>query len=155
MQPPPAAHDRAAFAQTLGAELTAYVELCELLRAEQNSLERGDVDRLQQLTELKARQVERLATLGAARVAFLRAARLSTDTKGMEAWLESHAGTQRQDLTRIWQRLLDTAREARALNDLNGGLVSARLGHSQAALAALQGAGRPQLVYGPDGRVRY
>ena len=155
MQPPAAAPDRAAFAQTLGVELTAYVELCDLLRAEQASLERGDVESLRQLTELKARQVERLATLAAARSALLRAAQLSNDAKGMQAWLESYAGIQRQDLTRIWQRLLDMARDARALNDLNGGLVSARLNHSQAALAALQGAGRPQLVYGPDGRVRY
>jgi flagellar biosynthesis protein FlgN len=155
MQSTAAASDRAAFAHSLAAELTAYIELCELLRAEQGSLERGDVDTLQQVTELKARQVERLATLGATRVALLRAAQVSTDATGMEAWLASRAGAQRQDLTRIWQKLLEAAREARALNELNGGLVSARLSHGQAALAALQGAGRPQLVYGPDGRVRY
>jgi flagella synthesis protein FlgN len=152
MQGSAAAPNRLAFVAALEAELAAYTELCELLRAEQTSLERGDVDQLQQLTELKSRQVERLATLGATRVAYLHAVQLSASPAGMQEWLASHAGAQQPALRRTWQRLLELAGEARALNELNGGLVATRLNHSQAALAALHAAGRQHLVYGPDGQ---
>jgi flagella synthesis protein FlgN len=152
MQVPAAAPNRAAFVAALEAELVSYTELCELLRAEQLSLERGDVDHLRQLTELKSRQVERLGVLGGARAAYLRGQQLPATPTGMEEWLRSHAGAQQPGLTRTWTRLLEIAAEARALNELNGGLVALRLNHSQAALAALHEAGRQHLVYGPDGQ---
>jgi flagella synthesis protein FlgN len=148
----PAASDRAAFVAALDAELAGYGELCQLLRAEQTSLERGDIDQLQQITDLKVQQVERLAALGATRAGYLRDLQLSANPDGMQAWLRTHAGAQRSALSRTWQRLLEAASEARTLNDLNGGLVATRLNHSQAALAALHAAGRQHLVYGPDGQ---
>ena len=147
-----AAPDRTTFVRALEAELVAYNGLCELLREEQASLTQGDVERLQQLTERKARQVEQLAALGATRSAYLQDLRLDADPAGMEAWLQTGAGSQRQALTQTWQNLLDAAREARILNDLNGGLLATRLNHSQSALAALHAAGRQHLVYGPDGQ---
>lgn len=143
-----------AFAAALQEELSAYVELCELLRAEQTSLERGEVDQLQQLTDLKARQVDRLAALGASRVAHLEACGLPANPKGMETWLRAHAGPQQRALTGTWKRLLEAAAEARTLNELNGGLVATRLNHSQAALATLHAAVRQDMIYGPDGRIR-
>lgn len=149
---PAAVPDRTAFVAALEAELAGYGELCSVLRAEQDSLERGDVESLQQLTEIKAGQVERLAALGATRAAYLRSTQLSADPSGMEAWLRDHAGAQRRSLTLTWQRLLHVAGEARTMNDLNGGLMATRMSHNQAALAALHGAGRQQAVYGPDGQ---
>jgi flagella synthesis protein FlgN len=144
--------DHSAFVAALEAELAAYDELRQLLQAEQDSLESGDVDSLQHITALKASQVERLAALGATRAAYLTSVQLSADPHGMEAWLRDRAGTQRQRLTQTWQRLLQVAAQARTLNDLNGGLMATRMHHNQAALAALQGAGRQQMVYGPDGQ---
>jgi flagella synthesis protein FlgN len=152
---PPAAPDRTAFAAVIEAELAAYGELCKVLQDEQDSLQRGDVEALQQLTERKSTQIERLAGLGADRADFLTRMQLPATPAGMQTWLREHAGVHRDALADAWERLLATAQEARALNDLNGSLVALRLNHSQAALAALHQAGRQHVFYGPDGQSQF
>lgn len=144
--------DRAAFVAALGAEQAGYAALCGILRAEQAGLERGDVDHVQALTERKSRQVEELARLAATRAAFLSALRLAPDPAGMDAWLASQAGAQRDALAHTWRQLLACAAEARNLNEVNGALLTLRLQHSQAALASMQAAARQHSVYGPDGQ---
>jgi flagella synthesis protein FlgN len=144
--------DRAAFVAALGTERAGYEALCEILRAEQAGLERGDVDAVQALTERKSRQVEELTALARDRAAFLGASRLAPDPSGMETWLQTHGGAQREVLAKTWERLLACAAEARRLNEVNGALLALRLGHAQAAFATLQAAARQHSVYGPDGQ---
>jgi flagella synthesis protein FlgN len=150
-----AATDRAAFVAAIEAELNAYGELCRLLQDEQDTLQRGDAEGLQQLTERKSAHIERLAELAASRTTFLTRMQLPATPAGMDIWLRDHAGGQRESVSEAWQRLLAAAREARTLNELNGSLVTLRLNHGQAALAALHQVGSQQLFYGPDGQSQF
>jgi flagellar biosynthesis protein FlgN len=146
------AEHRSALAATLRAEHQAFGEFCQLLEAEGTCLARKDVEALLQITELKSSQVDRLAELAAARTAHLDLLQLGRGRKGMSEWLAGHAGSERAELSRLWRETIDLAAKARAMNQSNGALITARLAHNQAALAALQSAARAHSLYGPDGQ---
>ncbi len=142
--------DRAALAAALHAEVAVLTELNVLLRDEQRCLRGTDPEALDRITADKARQVERLAALAPVRAAFLQSHNLSADGAGMRAWLAQQANA--APLASAWQQLLALAEEARALNQANGGVLSLRVAHNQAALSALHGASNSLGVYGPDGQ---
>ena len=54
---------------------------------------------------------------------------------------------------RAWRRLLDKARQAKALNDANGRLIGAHAQHLNGRLAVLVGSA-PAATYGPTGARR-
>jgi flagella synthesis protein FlgN len=144
--------DRAAFVASLRAEHQTFRDFCQVLEAEQACLLRSDVDALLQVTELKSSKVDRLAELANARVGYLDALRLSSGRRGMTDWLVQHAGSDRPELSKLWHELVAFADKARSLNDSNGTLITTRLTHNQAALAAMQSAARTHSLYGPDGQ---
>jgi len=144
--------DRAAFVASLRAEHQTLGEFCQVLEAEQACLLRSDVDALLQITQLKSSKVDRLAELADARVGHLDALRLSAGRRGMTEWLAQHAGSDGPELSKLWHEVVDFADKARSLNDSNGTLITTRLTHNQAALAALQSAVRTHSLYGPDGQ---
>ena len=147
----PAAANRIAFVSSLRSELSAFRELHQVLKAEQDCLLRSDVDGLLELTEAKSKHIERLAALAAVRAAYLDSLKLPPDQAGMAKWLSVHAGHERPGLSDAWNQLLSVAAEARAINESNGTLIATRLNHSHAALAALHSAARSLSTYGPDG----
>lgn len=51
-----------------------------------------------------------------------------------------------------WQTLLNAAREAYRLNQMNGELIQMRLRHNHQALAALNQAAQNNSLYGPNGQ---
>lgn len=144
--------DRAAFVANLRAERHAFREFCQVLEAEQACLLRSDVDALLQITQLKSSKVDRLAELANARVRHLDGLRLDSGRDGMLEWLAKHAGSDQPELSALWDELVAFADQARNLNDSNGTLITTRLTHNQAALAALQSAARTHSLYGPDGQ---
>jgi flagellar biosynthesis protein FlgN len=144
--------DHAAFAAGLRAEHQTVREFCQVLEAEQASLLRSDVEALLQITQLKSSKVDRLADLANARVAHLDALRLDPGRRGMTEWLSRHAGADAPELSKLWDELVGFADKARSLNNSNGTLITTRLTHNQAALAALQSAARTSNLYGPDGQ---
>jgi len=152
MQSAPA--ERNAFVAGLRAELAGFRELHQILLAEQDCLLRADAQALPELIDIKSRQIERLHALAGQRSGYLAAHRLDPGHRGMQEWLSRVAGVDQPELATLWQELLDTAAQARALNSSNGGLIGARLNHNQAALAALQSAGRSLSTYGPDGQAQ-
>jgi len=152
MQPAPA--ERNAFVAGLRAELAGFRELHQILLAEQDCLLRADAQALPELIEIKSRQIERLHALAGQRGGYLSAHRFDPGRSGMQKWLTGLAGADRSELAALWQEVLDTAAQARALNSSNGGLIGARLNHNQAALAALQSAARSLSTYGPDGQAQ-
>ena len=152
MQSVPA--ERSAFLAGLRAELAGFRELHQILLAEQDCLLRADAQALPELIEIKSRQLERLHTLAGQRSGYLAAHHLDPGRRGMQEWLGRLAGADKSELAALWQEVLETAAQARALNSSNGGLIGARLNHNQAALAALQSAARSLSTYGPDGQAQ-
>jgi flagellar biosynthesis protein FlgN len=144
--------DQSGFVAGLRAERDAFRALCKLLESEQACLVRGDVQALLELTKAKSEKVDQLVALAQERVRHLEALGLASGQDGMATWLATQAGAQREELSQVWQELIDLAADARSLNDLNGKLITTRLSHNQAALATLQSSVRTQSVYGPDGQ---
>ncbi len=123
----------------------------QLLEREQAALVAGDHDHLLAFTEQKAAQVLELRRFSDARSRLLAAHGLSADKEGMSTWIEQHADPAAR---RLWDDIKTVGAQIRAINEINGALVAARLKHNQAAITALQSAARSSGVYGPDGGTR-
>ncbi len=150
-QPP--ADPRSRFIADLQAEATAFTAFHELLRTEQAALAARDVDALLQVVPAKSERVRVLNDLARRRVSALIAQGFPPDRSGMAQWLIVHGGAERDALSACWQGLLDTARQAQALNRENGVLIETRLQHNQRLMSALASGVQPSL-YGPDGQTR-
>jgi flagella synthesis protein FlgN len=172
---PPSSADRAAFVEGLRAERDAFREFCDLLQAERACLLRSDVEALLDITRRKSERVDHLVELGSARIRYLESQGLEPGASDIEQWLAGHAdkipssgktpssgnapspgnsasrGAASQ-VMKLWQELVEVARTAREMNEANGTLITARLTHNQAALAALRSGARTNSLYGPDGQ---
>jgi flagellar biosynthesis/type III secretory pathway chaperone len=112
----------------------------------------GDHDHLLEFTEQKAARILELRRLSDARSRLLAAHGLRPDRDGMTTWLEQHADAAARQL---WDEIKSLGAQVRAVNEVNGALVAARLKHNQAAITALQAAAHGSSgVYGPDGGAR-
>lgn len=138
------------FLQTVEAEADAVVRFVELLKLEQSTLGKGDIDGLSLLIQKKTEVAAELGVLAEQRNASLTAQGLGADRSGIEAWLEKHPADTR--LRTAWSRILPLAGEARELNRVNGELIQIRMQHNAQALEALLGASRQLSLYGPDGQ---
>jgi len=123
----------------------------QLLEREQAALVAGDHDHLLAFTEQKAAQILELRRFSDARSRLLSAHGLRADKDGMSTWIEQHADPTAR---RLWDDIKSIGAQIRAVNEINGALVAARLKHNQAAITALQSAARGSGVYGPDGGTR-
>lgn len=129
-------------------EISAVERFVALLQAEQSLLQSGDADPLLTLNEEKSTLIERLSALANDRNRQLAGAGLEADGAGLARWAAAHGGP----AVELHDRLLALAREAKALNELNGQLIALRLSHTQAALAALAGDSSRGTLYGRDGQ---
>ena len=143
--------DAAQYMTALEQERARVQAFLQLLEREQAALVAGDHDDLLAFTEQKAAQVMELRRFSDARSRLLAAHGLRTDKDGMSAWIERHADAAAR---RIWDEIKSLAAQVRAINEINGALVAARLKHNQGAIMALQSAARSTGVYGPDGSAR-
>jgi flagella synthesis protein FlgN len=144
---------RARFVADLHAEAAAFADFFELLRTEQAALAERDIDALLQIGPSKAERIAALNDLARRRTAYLTGQSFSPDRDGMARWLLGQGGSDAGALSAAWQRLLDTAARAQALNRENGVLIETRLQHNQQLLSALASGAQPSL-YGPDGQTR-
>ena len=140
------------FVANLRAENQALREFHAILLDEQACLVDSDVDALLQITQLKSDKVDLLAELEAARSKHLHGMGLDASREGAADWLSRYSGSEREDLARLWDELVELATQVRALNESNGALIATRMSHNQAALAALQSTARAQTLYGRDGQ---
>lgn len=139
------------FIANLLVEHRTFGEFVELLKTEQEALQRGDVDRLVSLAQLKSDTVVTLAQIEDQRNRKLAVAGFKPDQKGMEAWLKQHA-SDFPGAGKTWSELLSRARQAQTLNQANGIMIEQKLRHNQQALAILQAAANHASTYGPDGQ---
>ena len=146
------AQARSAFIEGLRAERDAFREFCDTLQTERACLLRADVDALTQVTRQKSERVDRLVELRDTRTRYLESLGLDPGSSDTERWLATHTAPDAATLSQLWKELVEFARHARDLNHANGALITARLNHNQAALAALHIAAQTQSLYGPDGQ---
>jgi flagella synthesis protein FlgN len=133
----------------LDEEVGKLGEFIAVLQREQELLKKGDTDALLPLIETKTQLADRLATLARAREEHLVRQGFTNGRAGMEDWLQRNGNTaQRQS----WQTLLEQAREARDLNEINGRLIGLHMQHNQQAFTALMNATNRAMTYGPDGQ---
>jgi flagella synthesis protein FlgN len=144
--------DHARFVEGLRAERESFHALCKILKSEQACLVKSDVDSLLELAPLKSERVDRLQELEQQRSTYLDSIGRGTGQTAMTDWLASQPGAVGAELAQLWDELMLLAAEARALNDINGKLITTRLAHNQAALSALQLSTRVHNIYGPDGQ---
>jgi flagella synthesis protein FlgN len=131
----------------LGAEKLALTRFISLLKTEQRALKEGFVEALEQLAQEKSALVGELNRLEAKRARD--AAQVGCDGAGTAAWVAREGGMQ---ATNMWLEMLDLAREARRLNQVNGILIDTMMRNNKQALNVLQAAAQRASLYGPDGR---
>jgi len=146
------AQARSAFIEGLRAERDAFREFCDILQTERACLLRADVEALAQVTRQKSERVDRLVELRDTRTRYLESLGVDPGSSDSERWLLTHTAAEAATLSRLWKELVESARRARDLNHANAALITARLTHNQAALAALHTAAQTQSLYGPDGQ---
>jgi flagella synthesis protein FlgN len=147
------ADPRARFIADLQAEAAAFDDFLELLRIEQAALAARDIEALLQIGPSKSERIGALNELARRRAAYLTAQAFAADRGGMAQWLLVQGGSDTVALSALWQRLLETAAKAQALNRENGVLIETRLQHNQRLLSVLASGVQPSL-YGPDGQTR-
>jgi len=141
----------ATLADLLAQELGLLRSFVALLHREQALLAEGAVEQLGALAQEKSAIATELGVLASARERELAHRKLPSNRSGMDAWVDSPAGTaSRND----WQQLLELAAEARALNEASGRLIALQLQHNQQALNVLMAAVDKAVTYGPDGQPR-
>lgn len=142
--------DVAAISRALAGEIEALREFVDVLREEQQSLVRGDLEQLASFAEPKAKCLIELTRLGELRNQVLRAHNLPADRAGMERLANEHAKSAPEILA-AWHQILTLTSNAHRLNDLNGTLIATRLRGTQQALNALFTAARIPGAYAADG----
>ncbi len=131
----------------LNAEKLAVTRFISLLKTEQRALKEGFVDALEQLAQEKSTLVGQLNQIEAKRDR--NAGHAGASVAGIESWITREGG---MAATTCWQELLELAREARRINQINGILIDTLVRNNKQALNLLQSAAQRASLYGPDGR---
>lgn len=140
---------RARFVQAIDAELASLERFRELLQREQALLIAGDTDALLALTSSKAELHQQLQRQHDALTLLL----------GQHG-ITASAATIRQiceglpEVLQRWDSILDLGAEVKALNDLNGKLITERMQNNQAALSVLLSAADQPSLYDAGGAAR-
>lgn len=130
-------------------EMRAFV--C-LLEDESEALRSGTDEQLLSIASSKSLFCDRLQELSVRRAATVAAEVSGMGREALSLWLaQLPAGS---PLKSAWAELTALTTRAQALNDENGALIRAHIGHNRRALAILLDRADPFGVYGPDGQAR-
>lgn len=134
----------------LNDEARLLQQFVDLLLLEQKALSAGSTDDLPPLAEEKSKLAVQLDRIAEYRGKSLVAMGFSADRKGIEAWCARFPTD--QTAAHMWEKVVDLAHEAQALNRLNGELIQLRMNVTAAAMESLR-VGKSSLeLYGPDGQ---
>lgn len=138
------------FAAITEREITLISRFVELLKDEQEALKRANAAALPEIGSEKIELVERLNSLEAERRSALGIAGDEKTREAMTEWLAKHP----KELTAAvnWNNLLDLAREAKQLQELNARLVDMHLQQTSEVLAVLTRQPQQQTLYGSNGQ---
>lgn len=143
--------DDAALSGMLKNERDAMAALAVILREEQRTLVRGELEQLPAFAESKAARILELTRIGSQRVEWQRKVGIGPGKKAMVALLHEHA-TGAPLSTVAWRKLIEATEDAHRINDVNGTLINARLSATQQAIGILFSAAKLDGAYTPDGR---
>lgn len=135
---------------TLHEEQQTMQQMLDLLLLEQGCLVKAEIDQLQALAEQKSLLVNQLARLAAQRHSALAEAGFAAREEGMDAWLA--AGAVPDGAAQAWAALLQSTRDAKEANRLNGMLLNKQMAYTQGALNALRPPPQAGKLYGPSGQ---
>ncbi|MCB4360858.1 flagella synthesis protein FlgN [Quatrionicoccus australiensis] len=121
-----------------------------LLKKECEALKQANVSPLADLAMEKAQLIEQLNNLERMRATLLGVPDGQDIGAAMARWLESTPG--QPGIAANWKKLMDLAREAKALNNLNSSLVSMHLNQTSELLSALTLQPQKQSLYGSNGQ---
>lgn len=138
--------------ELISAELSVLRQFVDVLQREQTALTDGTTDSLIALANEKVHYAEQLAAMNHDRDLKLQAAGFDMGRDGMQTWRTTSdlPVKVQNDLATV----VELAKEARRLNDINGKLVADRLQHNQQAMNVLLTAAKQSALYGPDGQTR-
>ncbi len=119
----------------IDGEIEALVRLVSLMEQEQEALKTAKPETLSTLGDEKADLIKRLNFLEMERIDQIGATPGSDPKSAMTHWLDGHPAEIR--VKSSWHSLLELARQAKALNELNGKLVAMHLERTEQALNAL------------------
>ena len=134
----------------LDRSLDCANRLEDLLRDERSALELQDTEKLRTVTTSKELCVQCLESLESERATLCEAAGHDASESGMKdmlRWCDRSSV-----VTPIWNRLLQSARQCKALNLTNGAIGRLRYEHLMSALAVLNGGSSDTPLYGPEGQ---
>lgn len=140
-------HKLAAIAARETAQLTEFIAL---LKLEQDALKRADASALPAISEQKLRLVEALNAIEQERGVALGADAGENARPAMTRWLA--ANPEQKSIAASWKNLMDLAREAKQLHELNGQLIKMHLHQTGELLAALTQQFQKNTLYGSDGQ---
>jgi flagella synthesis protein FlgN len=119
----------------LREEAHIMTTLLDLLKQEQQMLVSAEIEGLEAVTSKKTALINQMTLLSAQRHRALGKAGFAAEEAGMEAWI---AASGDQHIAQAWTALLDTTREAKELNRVNGMLINKQISNTQGALAVLR-----------------
>lgn len=140
------------FSASLKAEIEALHQFVIILQSEQNALTEGNIDRLLEISRTKSEQVVRLSQLSTSH--FSNQGNVATIPDEIARTLHEADPDGQYALAQNWEKLLELAKQAKYLNDMNGAMIEVQVKHNQQALAILQEAATQNSLYGPDGHSR-
>lgn len=128
--------------------LTGFIAV---LGEEQEALKFANVAVLPEIGVRKTELVEQLNALEIERGNALSLPNGENARTAMQHWLDAHPGE--LEIAKDWKSLLDLARKAKAMHELNGRLVGMHLQQTSELLAALTNQPpKNALLYGSDGQ---
>lgn len=130
-------------------ELSLLENFVALLKTEQESLVRADPGSLPEINAQKLSLLAELDRHEQARTQILQPTPGENTREAMSRWLVENAN--RVDAAKAWQALMNLAREAKRLHDLNGQLIAMHLQQTGELLAVLKRS-ENQALYGANGQ---
>lgn len=136
--------------EILEREIELISDFIAALNDEQACLAAANPTALPEINDIKVRLVEQMNALEGKRMAAIGMTGRLSDQASMENWLARN--TKDTNATVTWKKLLNLAREAKNLHELNGQLLNFHLRNTAEILSILkQDAGRSGL-YGASGQ---
>lgn len=142
----------AALAAALRSELEQFRQFHQILQNEQEALAKGDVDTLVKLAQMKTDKVTLLSQLTEKRLGMLKSLSFTPDHAGFDQWIKRCDPGKSRGVAKDWEALLELAKSAQHLNEVNGAMIKTKLRHNQEALAILFGATNKVSLYGANGQ---
>jgi len=137
-------------AEILKRETDLVSRFISILGKEQEALQSGQADALDEINRGKLQLVEQLNQVGLERAEIAILPVPGGERAGMQAWLAQHPLEKQSAL--LWDALLNLAREAKEMHDLNGKLISIHLKQTGDALAVLMQRQQEHALYGSNGQ---